>query len=499
MRPVLFGSLLLVVACSGGNGETVSPTPTPAANTAPAFSSAAAPSVVENALLAYQATATDAESNPVTFSISGGDDAARFTITADGKLSFVTLPNFDLPADSDANNVYKIQLRASDGAAASTLDLAITVINSTEGIRVRRVASGLSEPTFITPVPGDATRILVAGRRGTIYYVNTATGAVTVAFTIGNVGDILEAQGLLGIAARPDFATSGVVFAHVTAPDNSVEIREYTIGSPTYRTVLRTPRSSGTTNGGWIAFGPDGYLYDAIGDGRTAAGDGGAQDPNSRLGKIVRIKIDTTPGSVTPFAPAPGNPFIGGGGDPYVFALGLHNPTASFDSSRLIITDPGLDGTEEIDIAGIGQPGLNFGWPYYQGTKVIEASGNPPAGLTGPVSQYVHALSRETGSFIIGGFVYRGNVPSLNGGYLFADRSRTNLNRVLFIPSSATAALTPQSVYPETGFEDRSRDFQPDVGDLLTITGFGIDSANNVYVFRGGSIYVIETDPNFHP
>jgi len=496
------GVLMFLAACSssdGGGGPAPAPTPTPTpgpANTAPSFTSAATATAPENInSTVYQATATDAESNPITFSISGGADSARFAITGGGALTFATPPNFELPGDAGGDNVYNVQLRASDGTASSTLDLAVTVTNTVEGIRVRRVATGLNQPLFVAPVPGDDTRVFAVGKTGTVYYVNNVTGTFTTAFTVGNLSTSGE-RGLLGLAARPDFATSKVVFVHATAPDGTIEIREYTIGTAGYRTVLTVPHPGfDNHNGGWIAFGPDGYLYDATGDG-GGAGDpnNNAQNPNSRLGKILRIKIDTTPGSATPFAPAPGNPFIGGGGDPYVFAIGLRNPFRnSFDGNRLIIGDVGQGAIEEIDIATTTQPGLNFGWPFLEGTQPYK--GTAPAGLTGPVSQYDHGAGPKQGSTIIGGYVYRGGIASLAGSYVFGDYISGN---IWTIPAAATATLAPGALYPAGSYERRNQDFVPDAGSIDQLVSFGVDSANNLYLVDiDGDIFFVDPDPRF--
>ena len=494
------GVLMFLAACSsgsdGGGGPAPAPAPTPTpgpANTAPTFTSRTTATAPENLTsTVYQATATDAESNPIAFSISGGADSALFAITAGGALTFVTPPNFELPADAGADNVYNVQLRASDGTASSTLDLAVTVTNTIEGIRVRRVATGLNQPLFVAPVPGDDTRVFAVGKTGTVYYVNNVAGTSTPAFTVGNLSTAGE-RGLLGLAARPDFATSGVVFVHATAPDGTIEIREYTIGTPGYRTVLSTPHPTATNhNGGWIAFGPDGYLYDATGDGGT--GGDNAQNTNSRLGKILRIKIDTTPGSPTPFAPAPGNPFIAGGGDPYVFAMGLRNPFRNaFDGNRLIIGDVGEGAIEEVDVVSIDQPGLNFGWPFMEGTRVNRS--NAPAGLTGPVSQYDHGTGPKQGSTIIGGYIYRGGIVSLQGSYVFGDYITGN---IWTIPAAATATLAPGTLYPAASYERRNQDFVPDAGTIDQLVSFGVDSANNLYLVDiDGDVFFVDPDPRF--
>lgn len=477
--------ILMLAACSGGSGGSPTPTPTPSApNTAPVFASAATASVVENAALVYQAAATDAQ--PITYTISGGADAARFTISASGALSFAAAPNFEAPTDADANNVYQVQLSASDGSLSSTLALAVTVTDSREGIAVKRVGTGFNQPLYVAPVPGDASRVFVVEKGGGVWFLNPTTGAKTAAFTVGSLSTDGE-RGLLGLAARPDFATSGVVFVHATAPDGAVEIREYKIGTAGYRVALNTPHAAANNhNGGWIAFGPDGYLYDAVGDG----GSGGdpannAQNTNVRLGKIVRLAIDASAGAATPFAPAPGNPFIAGGGDPYVWAFGLRNPFRnSFDGNRLIIADVGQDAVEEIDVANTNQPGLNFGWKFLEGTSPY--SGAAPAGLTAPVSQYLHGTGAKQGSSIIGGYVYRGPVASLAGQYVFGDYVSGN---IWTLPA---ASLVQGSLFPAASYERRNPDFTPDAGTIASLVSFGVDSANNLYLVDiSGAIFMV--------
>ncbi|MEP9361055.1 PQQ-dependent sugar dehydrogenase [Sphingomonas sp. KR3-1] len=481
--------MLLLAACSssGDSGGGPAPTPTPtAANTAPTFSSAATASVAENTALAYQATATDAEGNPITFSIAGGADSALFTITAAGALSFVAAPSFETPKDADGDNVYQVQLRASDGTLSSTRDVAITVTDSKEGIAVKRVGTGFSQPVFVAPVPGDNARVFVVERTGAVYYLTPSTGAKTLAFTAAGLTTDGE-RGLLGLAARPDFAISNIVFVHATGTGGAVEIREYNVSSGAMRLVLSTPHAAANNhNGGWIAFGPDGLLYDAIGDG----GGGGdpsnnAQNVNLRLGKILRLKIDTTPGSATPFAPAPGNVFAAGGGDPYIFAYGLRNPFRnSFDGNTLVIADVGQDAVEEIDLAPIASSGLNFGWKFLEGTSVF--SGTAPAGLTAPVSQYLHGSGAKQGNSIIGGYVYRGPVTSLQGSYIFGDYVSGNIWTLPY------ASLAQGALFPAASYERRNADFTPDTGTISSLVSFGQDGAGNVYLVDiGGSIFEI--------
>ncbi|NML05996.1 PQQ-dependent sugar dehydrogenase [Sphingomonas sp. G-3-2-10] len=464
--------LFLASACSGGGGSTPAPTPTPtSANAAPSFTSGTTASVVENTTAAYQAIATDPNGDSLTFTISGGADAARFGISAAGALSFNPAPNFEAPADADTDNVYNVQLRVSDGSLSATRDVAITVANSREGVDVRRVGTGFTQPVYIAPVNGDP-RLLVIEKGGGVWFLDPATGTRTLETTIGNLSTDGE-RGLLGIAPRPNFMLSRQAYVYCTAPDGTIEIRLYTLGTLPYTVVLSIPHPGANNhNGGWIAFGPDGYLYAATGDG-GGAGDPGnnAQNPNSRLGKILRMSEGIA--SVTP---APGNPYIGGGGDPYVFALGLRNPFRNSFAldGRLYIGDVGQGAIEEINVVRPDQPGLNFGWPFLEGTQPYR--GTAPAGLTAPVSQYGHGTGPTQGASIIGGYALASTGPVLTGLYVFGDFVSGNIWTV------PAASLIQGSLFPAGSYERRNLDFTPDAGTIDQLVSFGKDNSGYLYL-----------------
>ena len=173
-----------------------------------------------------------------------------------------------------------------------------------------------------------------------------------------------------------------------------------------------------------MAFGPDGYLYLALGDG------GSADDPernslalSSRLGKILRI--DPQPTADAPFATPPDNPFVDvEGADPTIWSLGLRNPWKfSFDSltGDLWIADVGQGDIEEINLApaisgqGAGK-GLSFGWSAFEGSERFNTD-QDDAGHTGPVVEYRHD---DGNCSVSGGAVYRGDViEDLFGWYVY--------------------------------------------------------------------------------
>jgi glucose/arabinose dehydrogenase len=177
-----------------------------------------------------------------------------------------------------------------------------------------------------------------------------------------------------------------------------------------------------------IEFGPDGFLYIGTGDG----GGGGdpqmhGQNPNTLLGKMLRIDVDTKQGGREYGIPA-SNPYAAGGGAPEVFMLGLRNPWRwSFDRTTgdMWIGDVGQNEIEELDFLPAGmQSGANLGWRMYEGDRCYDGPCTPTE-VRMPAYQKTHD---DGWCSIIGGAVYRGNCyPDLVGTYFFTDYCKHEL------------------------------------------------------------------------
>ena len=76
-------------------------------------------------------TATDPESGPITWSLSG-DDGGLFDVSDSGELGFKTPPDFETPADTGANNVYLVTVQAYDGTNTGRLNVTTAVIDENE-------------------------------------------------------------------------------------------------------------------------------------------------------------------------------------------------------------------------------------------------------------------------------------------------------------------------------------------------------------------------------
>ena len=129
---------LLVTACGGGGGGGGGDYgggggDYGGSNNAPTFTNSTfAYSAEENQTTAFTATASDADGDSLTFNISSGSDADLFAIgSSSGTVTFATAPDFEIPGDSNSDNIYELTVRVSDGTAAATQAFTVTVTNDT--------------------------------------------------------------------------------------------------------------------------------------------------------------------------------------------------------------------------------------------------------------------------------------------------------------------------------------------------------------------------------
>jgi hypothetical protein len=245
--------------------------------------------------------------------------------------------------------------------------------------------------------------------------------------------------------------------------------------------ILQVAQPYSNHNGGQLQFGPDGYLYIAMGDG-GGAGDpqGNAQNQSTLLGAILRLDVDTSDSGLNYSIPED-NPFAGNteGYREEIYAYGLRNPWRfSFDNATgdLWAADVGQNAIEEIDII---EAGGNYGWNIKEGTSCYNpAVGCNSSGLIDPVFEYDHSLGRS----ITGGFVYRGqNTPALTGLYIYADYIS---GRIWSLNYSTGAVVENKELFDTN----------------LFISSFGIDDQNELYFLAfDGEVYAIQQETQTTP
>lgn len=493
----------LVLASCGGGGGGGGGGPAPPTNQAPTFTSSASVSVAENTSAAfYTATATDPDGNALTFSISGGADAALFRIDANpGALSFLAAPDFEAPRDADRDNVHQITLTVSDGAATATLNVTVTVTNVAGAIRARLIASGFNQPTYLAGLPNGS--VLVTQKQGLVRVLDPWSGAVqgTPFLDVSAQVATQMEQGLLSLALAPNYATSGQFYIFMINTAGAIEVRRYATSggvatASSADVILTIPATSNVHMGGWIGFGPDGYLYITVGDGGFGGDpEGDAQNPSSLFGKVLRIDVNSDAFPSDPnrdYAIPTTNPFAPSGGAPEVWLLGFRNPfRASFDATtgNMYIADVGEGAIEELDLARPTDGGRNYGWNILEGTQPF--AGGSTAGLTPPVLEYPHGTGPREGNSIIGGYVYRGPIASLRGTYIFGDYVRKRLFSV------AATSLVQGTTLNNSQFTERTADWAPTGPAVIdNMSSFGVDVFGALYILDITSGEVFRLDEN---
>lgn len=335
-------------------------------------------------------------------------------------------------------------------------------------LSARLITDALDQPVFAVAPPADP-RLFVVEQTGRIRILADGRLAETPFLDLSDSVSTGGEQGLLGLAFHPDYASNGRFFVNYTDAEGDTRIVAYKVSAdpaladPASATeLLRIDQPYANHNGGWLGFGPNGYLYVGMGDG-GAGGDpeNRAQNPEELLGKILRLDVD----GAAPYAIPAGNPFAKGGGRPEIFALGVRNPwRPSFDGTDFYIADVGQDGYEEVTVIGADAAGANLGWKVMEGPVCFGADTCEQAGLVPPTYSYSHDTG---GCSITGGYVYRGKaIPELAGQYFFADFCDSRVH------SFAYANGRPGDI---TYWNEQ-------LGPLGGITSFGVDSEGELYI-----------------
>lgn len=344
------------------------------------------------------------------------------------------------------------------------------------------IAEGLTQPTDITGAADGSNRLFVLEKPGRIRIIlNDQLQPTPFLDITDRVGSSSSEQGLLGLAFHPRFYENGYLYVNYTDRNGDTRISRFTASGDaadprSEKRILAVKQPYANHNGGAVKFGPDGYLYIALGDGGSQ-GDpfDNAQSGNSLLGKILRVDVDHG----DPYAIPPDNPYAGSG-EVYqeIWALGLRNPwRISFDplTGDLWIGDVGQSSREEINRVPGGAPGgFNFGWNEMEGSLPFEGNNRPE--FTAPLAEY----TRSGGCSITGGYVYAGQaLPEWQGIYFYGDYCSGNIWGLPSKTDTVPDPLTSATLLFQTGFN---------------ISTFGIDDAGELYAanYSTGTIYRLE-------
>jgi glucose/arabinose dehydrogenase len=375
--------------------------------------------------------------------------------------------------------------------------------------------SGFDLPLHLVFVDDGTGRVFVGEHAGRIKVIKNGQVLATPFLDITAQVSCCWEVGMIGLVFPPDFAQKQYFYVYYTDKRNNSVISRFWVSRAnpdradpnSEQIMLFIPQNTGGHKGGQLAFGPDGYLYVGIGDGRLVPlpqVNMNAQDPTNLYGKVLRINSEV--GAVRPEQPTrvvspvePATrkqflPLVAMNGAPRytipsdnpfasapekrgeIWLMGLRNPHRfSFDrqTGDLYISDAGQNRYEEIDFkpAG-GAGGQNYGWPILEGNHCYATPTCDPQPYVAPVTEYTHANQQCA---VTAGSVYRGpGNPHMRGVFFFADFCAGHiwgLQRVNGVWQTSDILLSAS----------------------FLITGFAEDLQGSLYVvdWQGGKIFQV--------
>jgi glucose/arabinose dehydrogenase len=310
-------------------------------------------------------------------------------------------------------------------------------LSSLPGVKLTQAAMGLTEPTFVTNAGDGTNRLFVTEKAGKIQIIENGKPRANAFLDISDRVSTEVEQGLASVAFPSNYESTGRFYVDYSNKAGDIVISRFQVnaGDPndaieaSEQVLLTIPHREGKNHyGGQLAFDSSGYLYISTGDGGVKNDPAGnAQNPQSLLGKILRIDVETP--TSNPYVIPSSNPFTAAN-DPQdkvrdeIWSTGLRNPWRfSIDAAtgNLYIADVGQARYEEINFQAAGNGGgQNYGWNLLEGNASYPA-GSPAvnnAGLTAPVLVYDHTQGKS----VTGGYVYRGGaIAGLQGTYVYGD------------------------------------------------------------------------------
>jgi len=493
-------SLFFLTACGGGGSSTPTmptPVPTPPPVPSPVPSPDTTPPVITikgnstvnlNLNTAFQepgVTANDTRDGSVPVEISGEVNSAQL-----GKYILTYRAK-----DSSGNEASVTrEVNVTGFRDTNTLCVPTAPTNSQPGevaiVKAFPNLPKLNSPLALVQPINKSDFWLVALREGKIVsFENKPTVAkVSAVLDISAKVSTEFEMGFTGLTIHPNYPNDNRIFAvyndntqsgRSTISSFKINPTTLTIESDSENVLLTLPQPAMNHNGGDIAFGPDGYLYVAFGDGGNERSQ--SQNLSNLLGAMIRLDVSGTGYTI----PAD-NPFNSGQAKcsngssassaqcPEIFAYGFRNPWRwSFDklTGDLWVADVGESTFEEVNKVVISG---NYGWPIMEGDQCFEGQSCSKSNLKLPITQYPRSIGIST----VGGYVYRGSdSPSLAGQYLWGD---TLSSQFLSIPANSSVGTNFKKIF----------------NSQKTIAGMAQDNDGEVYLLnlqgdKGDGIYKI--------
>ena len=370
----------------------------------------------------------------------------------------------------------------------------VPVNHLSEQLAVIKAFPGLrfSQPLLLTNAGDGSDRVFVVEKTGAVHVFDNNEEVTSTRVFLDIADRILPPghpdvgeTGLLSMTFHPQYANNGRLYISYV-DDNLVSvISEFLVSDDPFvvdmsseRVLLSMQQPQRNHNAGHIAFGPDGFLYIAFGDGFSESardgiehGDplGHGQNRETWFSSVLRIDVDQQQDSLA-YAIPPDNPFVGNqeGWKEEIFAYGFRNPWRfSFDREMgiLLLADVGDKKAEEINVVTSGN---NYGWNLKEASHCFEdvpCDTTQWVNLTDPIFEYL----RDVGESVTGGYVYHGSkFPELKGKYIYGDY---DFGTIWALEIENELAIANEVI----------------ASNVASIASFGEDEAGELYIvdFRG--------------
>ena len=437
--------------------------------------------------------------DPIDFDGTSSDDPDDNIVSWEWDFGDSNTGSGEEPSHTYASpGEYTVTLTVTDATDLTDVDTTTAYVLLPGSFTVERFVRSdlLAAGNFVTAIEGD-DRLFVVVKAveeepgvfiGKIFVVEADGTVLTTPFLEVPVGSFGAETGMRGMRFAPDYATSGEFYVMYSDTNMDTVLSRFQVTADpnvadpnSEEEILRVPQPEVLHNSSHMRFGPDGKLYVAVADGGEPAN---GQDTSTLLGSLLRIDPVAGPGYAIP----PDNPFVGPGAPlDEIFAYGFRNPYAfDFDplTGDLYIADVGGARREEVDATTLLEAaGGNFGWVVMEGTY---CRGPTEVCESGQLRLPIHEYDHDEGECaIIGGSVYRGVIPELQGRYFFADYCTAKIWSLRWDGEGGVIDVI-----------DHTDEMIPDVGAITTIAAIQRDGHGELVILdRGRELYRVVPVP----